>query len=179
MNILKKCWNDLLNLSGLRFACIYVFPIVSVFLTWGCLGNFMQNNLEKNQLVKNNGIVNRIDIIFEQGTRRSYKYYPLIISLDGYSENFKIRDKLSGWFPVIREKIHIGDTINIYTRKKLNFLLGWGNKNDIYVIEKNNTDILRAFVMQEYNTTQAIALFVLSLLFWTPYILCKLKIIKS
>jgi hypothetical protein len=157
---------------------VYILPLLALFITWGCIANFMQNNLEKKDLLQTKGVVSSINIVFEQGTRKNYKYNPLVISLNESSEIFKLRDRLNDWFPLIQEKVHVGDTICIYTRTKMQSLLGWGTKNDIYIIEKNNTDILRAFVMQEYNTSQAIATLFFSLLFWIPYLLFKLKVIN-
>jgi hypothetical protein len=147
-------------------------------MTWGSFGNFYQTHLDKTQLVKNNGRVNNIEVVFEQGTKSSYKYYPLIISLVSSSDNFRLRDRFEDWFPFLEDKIHIGDTVQIYTRTRFQTLIGWGKRNDIYLIEKGNELIFPGNIVREYNAGQAKALLFFALLFWTPFILYKLKVIE-
>lgn len=77
MPIFKMFWKDLSNLSRFQFACKYLFPSVAIFMTWGCLANLFQTRLDKSQLDKHIGKVSSIDVAFEQGTKRSYKYYPI------------------------------------------------------------------------------------------------------
>lgn len=178
MTMFKKVLKDLLNLSRFHFACKYVFPSVAIFLTWGCLGNFYQTRLGKSQLVQYNGQVRSINVVFEQGTKSSYKYYPLIISLTNSTTNFRIRDKFDDWFPYLEYEIHIGDTIQIYTRTKFQTLLGWGKNGDVYLIEKGDKLLFPTNVMRDYNAGQATGLLFLALLFWAPFLLYKLKVIN-
>jgi hypothetical protein len=177
MTIFKRFGSDLINLPRFHFGCKYVFPAAAFFLTWGCLGNFYQTRLDKSQLVANVGVVDNIDVAFEQGMKSSYKYYPLLISLKNSSDNFRLRDKFGDWFPFLRDSIHIGDTITIYTRTKFQTIIGWGKTNDIYLIEKGNELIFPASIVRDYNAGQAKLLLVLALLFWTPFVLYKLKVI--
>jgi hypothetical protein len=107
-----------------------------------------------------------------------YKYYPLIISLNNSTTNFRIRDKFDDWFPYLEDEIHIGDTIQIYTRTKFQTLLGWGKKGDVYLIEKGDKLLFPTSVVRDYNAGQAKGLLFLALLFWTPFVLYKLKVIK-
>jgi hypothetical protein len=102
----------------------------------------------------------------------------LIISLTNSSTNFRIRDRFDDWFPFLEDKIHTGDTIEIYTRTKFRTLLGWGKKGDVYLIEKGGNLIFPLSVVREYNSGQAKALLFLALLFWTPFMLYKLKAIN-
>lgn len=147
-------------------------------MTWGCLGNFYQTQLDKSQLVQNKGQVHSIDVVFEQGTKSSYKYYPLIISLTNSEINFRIRDKFDDWFPFLENEIHIGDTIQIFTRTKIQTLLGWGERGDVYLIEKGGKLIFPTSIVREYNVGQAKAFLFLALLFWTPYVLYTLNVIN-
>ena len=178
MTIFKKFWNDLVNLSRVHFGIKYVLPAVAIFLTWGCLGNFYQTRLDKSQLVRNNGQVRSIEVVFEKGTKSSYKYHPLRIVLVNSADKFRLRDSFDDWFPFLENKIHIGDTIQIYTRTRFQSLIGWGRKSDIYLIEKGSELIFPASVVRDYNAGQAKLLLFLALLFWTPYVLYKLKVLN-
>ena len=178
MTIFKNLWSDISNLSRFHFACKYVFPSFAIFLTWGCLGNFYQIRLTKHQLVQNHGQVRSINVVFEQGTKSSYKYYPLIISLTNSKTNFRIRDKFDDWFPYLKDEIHIGDTIQIYTRTKFQTILGWGKKDDVYLIEKGGKLLFPSSVVSDYNAGQAKGMLFLALLFWAPFIFYKLKVVN-
>lgn len=178
MNFFKRFAKDFSNLSRFHFACKYIFPAFAIFLTWGSLGNFYQTQLNKTQLVKNSGLVSDIEVVFQQGTKPSYKYYPLLISLVNSSNSFRLRDKFTDWFSFLQDKIHVGDTIEIYTRTKFQTLIGWGKQNDIYQIEKGNQLIFPISVVTDYNASQARALLFLALLFWSPFIFFKFRVIK-
>lgn len=147
-------------------------------MTWGALGNFYQTHLDKKQLVQNKGIVNNIAVVFEQGTKSSYKYYPLKISLAGFSNAFRLRDNFKDWFPYLQDKIKTGDTIEIYTRTKLQSIIGWGKQNDIYQIEENKQVLLPLTFVADYNNRQAIGIMIMAILFWTPFVLYKLRVIQ-
>jgi hypothetical protein len=178
MKIIKTFWNDLLNQSRFHFGCKYVFPILTAFLTWGSVVNIFESTLDKEQLVQNKGQVSDIDIVFQQGARSTYKYYPLFISLNDFKSDFRLRDALNDWFPLLQDKIHVGDTITVYTRTKLYSKIGWGESNDIYLIEKNNEPILPAFAVADYNSKQGKILLIMALVCWAPFILYKFKIIN-
>lgn len=178
MASLKKVWNDILNLSRFQLGCKYVFPTVALFMTWGAVGNFYQSHLDKNELVKNKGEVNSIGIVFEQGTKSSYKYCPLKISLVGFSNDFRLRDNFKDWFDQLQEKIKTGDTIEIYTRNRFQSIIGWGQQSDIYQIEKNNEILLSLNAVADYNRGQATILMFMAILFWTPFVLYKMKVIQ-
>jgi len=178
MTLLKRFWNDFTNLSRFQFGCKYVFPIVALFMTWGVLANLYQTHLDKHQLLQNKGEVNNIAVVFEQGTKSSYKYYPLKISLAGFPNDFRLRDNFKDWFQELQDEIKPGDTIEIYTRNKFQSTIGWGQQNDIYQIEKNNKILLPMTVIGDYNRSQSIVILVMAILFWIPFILYKLKIIQ-
>lgn len=177
MTSFKKIWNDLSTLSRFHFACKYIFPFFAIFLTWGCLGNFYQTRLGKSELVEHVGQVHHIGVRFEQGTRSSYKYYPLKISLENFTDEFSLRDEFEDRFSLLQDKIHMGDTITIYTRTSLQTMIGWGQKNDIYQIEKGSEVLFPASVAADYNANQAKILLLMALLFWTPFVLFRLKVI--
>lgn len=178
MKILKIFWSDFSNLSRFQFACKYVFPTIAAFFTWGAIVNLHESTLDKKQLLQYEGRLENMEIVFQQGTKSSYRYYPLIISLKGLNKDFRLRDALSDWFPLLQDKIKLGDTISIYTRTEFQSKIGWGVSNDIYLIEKNNDPILPTSVIADYNSKQGkISLFI-SLPLWTLFILYKFKIIK-
>ncbi len=151
---------------------------MAFFFTWGALGNFYQAHLDKTQLLLNEGEIATIDIIFEQGSKPSYSHNPLIISLFGYEKTFRVRDNFKDWFPILKEKIQKGDKVKIYTRTKIQTIFGWGRQNDIFLIEKNNEPLLPLSIIADYNSDQATLLALFSLIFWTVFVLYKLKIIK-
>lgn len=161
-----------------KFACKYVFPITALFLTWGFSVNLYQTNLNQTQLIRNEGVVNGIGIVFEQGTSYGNKYYPLEIILAGLQRPFRLRDSFKNLFPNLQKDIIVGDTIEIYTRSEFLSIIGWGEKNDIYLIKKDNKILLPLSVMSDYNGNQAIVLLILAIIFWIPFILYKLKVFK-
>jgi len=137
-------------------------------MTWGALGNFYTLSLTKKDLIANRGEVTTINTRLEFGTTqyRRIKYYPIIISLEHSSKEFRVRDNFKDWFNYLQDKIQSGDTVTIFTRSRFDALISWGKKGDIYKIDKNGTVIFPLSIVKEYNRSQALILGVFALVLW-------------
>jgi len=172
-NWLKTLWKDLGNLPKGEFFHKYVLPVVAVFFSWGLAGHILLINLDKNSLVANKGQVTDIAVRFEQGTRASYKYYPLKIGLTNCSEDFRLPDTYKRDFPFLQEKILVGDTITLFTRHQWQTILGWGKQIDIYQIDKDGKTLFDISKVINEKKNQATLFSIFSIILWTWYIIYR------
>lgn len=176
MTILKTFTSDL-SLPRFQFACKYIFPLSALFLTWGALGNVYTLTLSQKALIANRGEVRMINKQLELGTTQyqQIKYYPIIISLENTSTEFRLRSNFNDWFYRLQEKIQDGDTITVYTRSSFDALLSWGKKGDVYEIDKNDIVLFPLDAVKEYNKNQALALGFFASILWALFIAYKFK----
>jgi hypothetical protein len=177
MVILKKFLADLTNLSRFQFACKYVFPALAIFLTWGALGNFYTLTFSKRKLIAHNGIVTGMETRLEIGTTQyqQIKYYPIIISLNNSSKEFRLRDNFKEYFIELQNNMRNGDTATVYTRTKFDALVSWGKEGDIYQIEKNGNVLFPLTVVKAYNSNQALILSLFALVLWMLYAVFRFR----
>ena len=173
INWLKTLWKNLGNLSKGQFFHIYVLPGLAIFFSWGLIGHLYLITLDKSSLVVTKGQVEDIAIRFEQGTRASYKYYPLKIELTNYPEEFRLPDVYKRDFAYLESKIQIGDTITLYTRHKWQVILGWGKQIDIYEIDKNGETLFSISEVVDEKKNQATLFSIFAIVFWTWYIIYR------
>lgn len=123
---LKTILKDLGNLDRGQFFMKYVLPALVIFFTWGLIGHLFLLSLNTSSLLPNKGSVTNIAVVYEQGTRARYKYYPLKIALTNHPKEFRLPDVHQQEFPYLLQRIAIGDTITVYTRHRWQALLSWG-----------------------------------------------------
>ena len=142
-----------------------------VFFIWGLLGHLSLLALKTKSLIQNKGQVLSIGVKVERGIR-GHKYYPLIISLfttggttrdfndlkklKRLFNDFRLKDDFTSQFASIQREIALGDTITIYTRKKWQTILGMGQQDDIYQIEKSNQILFPIEKMIAYQKIQTL-----------------------
>ena|SRR5688572_22226940 len=180
MTILRTIANDRTRLSRIQFVCKYFFPLVAIFFTWGALGNFYSLSLTQKDLIANKGKITTMITKMEIGITkyRRIKYYPIIISLEHSSKEFRVRDNFKDWLVYLQDKIQSGDSVTIFTRNRFDAFLSWGRKGDIYEIDKNGTVIFPLSIVKEYNRNQAKLLAVFALVFWLPFAVYILRPIR-
>lgn len=171
INWLKTLWKDLGNLSKPQFFQKYILPGLALFFTWGIVGHIMLINLNTNSLIKNTGQVTDIGVKLDQGPK--YKYYPLKIALIDYSNEFRLSDTYKGDFTYLQQKISIGDTVTLYTRRKWQSLLGWGKQIDIYQIDKGGQTLFGISKVIEEKKSQLTLFSVFCLILWPWYFIYR------
>jgi len=131
---IKRLWDFI---GQPKFFYSYFFPGLSIFFLIGIISRLFIQTIDTGDLIKSAGTVTSIDIVFEQGLKAKYKYYPLKIRLDNSDKDFRLIDSFENQFQIIKNKIRVGDRIEIFTRNRILTIIGWGKKDDIYQIEKN------------------------------------------
>lgn len=163
---LKKFWDEF---GTKEFGIKYVLPAGGLFFTFGFLGHLYTQSLTTKDLIKTTGTVEYIGVVYEQGTKPQYKYYPLRIVLTD-NEPYRVHDNFKLRFPTLENEIKTGDTISIYSRSQLQTYIGWGQLADIYQIEKGNTVLFDIKWMMNYQKSQGEIFLVFGLICWTIYI---------
>lgn len=172
-NWFKTFWKDLGNLPKGLFFHKYILPTLAIFFSWGLVGHILLVSLDKNSLVSNKGNVTSIEVRFEQGTRATYKYYPLKIGLTNYSEEYRLPDTYKTFFPYLQQEIIVGDSITLYTRNRWQTILGWGRQNDIYQIDKSGQTLFDISEVINEKKNQLTLLLVFSLILWIWYVIYR------
>ena len=179
---LKIFWDDLPRLSRWRFFCKYFLPLLSLFFLWGVIGDLSLLTLKTKSLIAHKGQVFDIGVRLERGYK-GHKYYPLKMVLLNQSmpiktklkrtsdlfRTFRLKDNFAWQFPYIENAIHPGDTITVYTRKKWQVLVGMGQQDDIYQIEKNVQILFPIEDMIEYQRSQTVVFAIFALIFTGGY----------
>lgn len=173
---LKRFWFDLGNLPKPEWGLKYMLPVLQLFFTWGFAGHLYLATISKRQLVPETGIVKSIAVKMERGSRSS-KYYPLKISLMGKNYEYRVMDKFDSYFPAIQSAIIPGDTVSLYVRNYWQYILSWGRKKDVLLIEKKGHTVFPISAYRKDAQTLSIFLAFLSAIFWAVYFLYKKKII--
>lgn len=173
-NGVKIFLHDLSTQSKAGFFAKYMLPVLILFFALAVIGKLAQMGLTTKSLIANKGQVLSIGIQVEYGHTRSgsYKLYPLKIvlykepsSFEGMNkisqfknlfQEFRLLDNFRPKFFGITDEIHQGDTITVYTRTGWQTFLGWGRKNDIYQIEKNNKVLFPIRDMLDHQNGQMI-----------------------
>ena len=171
---LKRLWDFI---GEPKFMYAYFFPGLSIFFFIGIITGLFIQTIDKDDLIKNEGTVVSIDLVFEQGLKPQYKYYPLKIRLDNSEKDFRLIDLFEEQFPIIKNKIQVGDKVAIFTRNRILTIIGFGKKDDIYHIEKNGQVIFDIQSMKQSKIKQIKHFAVLGSFFLILSILLK-KIIK-
>lgn len=172
-NWFKTLIDDLGDLSKPQFFEKYILPLFALFFTWGLVGNLILINLESNSLVKNKGQVRSIQVKLEQGRNRSDKYYPLIINLKNYNDEFRLSDTYRNNFTALQQKITIRDTVILYTRNKWQSILSWGKQEDIYQIEKDGQILFELSKVITEKKSQATIMTFFCLILWPWYFIYR------
>jgi hypothetical protein len=176
-NWLKTFWNDLGNKR--LFFHKYVLPGLAIFFTWGLLGHLYLISMNINSLTINQGRVTGIAVKFEPGVMGKYKYYPLKIRLANYPKEFRLSDTYKRDFSDLQKQILLGDTITLFSRNKLQTIIGWGKQIDIYQINKRNQTLFSISKVIAEKKSQAKIFTIFSLILWPWYFIYLSKKIKK
>ena len=165
IKILRRIWD---TFGDKDFFGKIVIPSGGVFFTLGTLAQFYSLTLSKNDLVKTTGTVEWISGKTEQGVKGN-RYYPLVIYLSDQEDYYRIKDTFNRKYKTIKEQIKPGDNILLYTRSTLQTIIGWGQENDIYAIDKGENVIFDIELMRDYKRGQIESFGIFAFICWMLY----------
>jgi hypothetical protein len=168
-NGLKTFWKDITNLSKADFGIKYLIPAIAAFMTFGTFGNFCMIKLDTDNLAKQTGPVNSIQVRFLQGLKPSYKYHPLWIQLDNYPDEFRLMDTYSKEFERLQSEIKVGDEITVYYRNAFLTVLGFGKTYDIFQINKGDKIVLSMDVIKDNYNHLVLIMGIAASILWALY----------
>jgi hypothetical protein len=117
----------------------YFLPVFLIFFTWVVIGNLIELNYKKDNLIKITGrIININEAVSTK--RKNSQDYELRLYLNNYPEYFRILDNFK--YDKIQKKVKLGDEVQIYFRPKYLVPLGMGRQTDIYQLERKNEILL-------------------------------------
>ncbi|MFT3704166.1 MAG: hypothetical protein QM802_17495 [Agriterribacter sp.] len=122
-------------------------PIIASLLTYLAMGQLYTTSLSENDLVSSTGQVSIIkqDIFLDNNCRDTTRR--VSIKLLNSNDNFFLFDNNGDIYESIKQKVIAGDEVSIFHRTLLQSIIGFGNKFQIFKIEKGR-DIL-------YNVDEA------------------------
>ena len=117
---------------------MFFLPIVIVFFPWVIVGNIIELNYRKENLNKITGQIINIKEIQIRNSRKNQDF-ELRLYLDNYKKYFRITDNFK--YQNIKNKLKIGDEIEIYFRPKYYVLFGFGKQTDVYELQHKNATL--------------------------------------
>ena len=150
IRLLKRFWD---SFGDKDFGLKIIAPTAGLFFTLGTVAQYYSSTLDKDELVKTSGTVEWIGEAMEHGTNLN-KYYPLMISLTGQQEQFRVKDNFKYRFKELKNRIKNGDNLTVYTRTKAQTIIGWGQQFDIFQIENNSEVLFDIKWMKTYRKSQ-------------------------
>jgi hypothetical protein len=166
IRFLNRFWD---SFGEKDFGLKIVAPTLGLFFTLGSCAQYYSFSLDKDELVKTSGTVEWITETEERGTTLT-KYYPLMISLQGHQEQFRVKDNFKYRFKDLKNRIRNGDNLTVYTRTKAQTIVGWGQRFDIFQIEKESEILFDIKWMKNYNKNQMEFFGFFSLIAWGLFV---------
>ncbi|MCC7027969.1 MAG: hypothetical protein IT265_13480 [Saprospiraceae bacterium] len=142
----------------------YFCYLVALFLIWVLVGQLIESNLTIEKLIKVNGTIDTTIIVEKNRLKSKKKDYELRIFLVETNEYFRFLDIYR--YDKFLEKIHHGDSTEIYVRPKWLVPLGMGYKNDIFQMTLNR-QIIFDISQRENNANGIIFISLISILLFT------------
>ena len=154
----------------------YFLPVFLIFFSWVVIGNLIELNYKKDNLIKISGeIININEVVSIK--RKNSQDYELRLYLNNYQKYFRILDNFK--YDNIQKKIKIGDEVQIYFRPKYLVPLGMGRQTDIYQLESKN-EILLDLSERKRKSKGLIVISLIALtIFGAAYYFAKRKINKK
>jgi hypothetical protein len=120
-----------------KFNIKYVLPGLAFVLTLVVISQTYMATLTENNLVSVSGKITSII----QDKYKHYKYTDdrITIKLDNVFDPLYFFDNRSDFFPTVMDNLHIGDTVTLLHRTKLQSRLGTGSEFKIMKIQKGST----------------------------------------
>lgn len=162
IKLLKRIWD---SFGDKDFGLKIVAPTAGLFFTLGTIAQYYTVSLDKDELVKTTGTVEWVGESIEHGTNFN-KYYPLMISLSGHQEPFRVKDNFKYRFKKLKNEIQNGDNLTVYTRTQTQTMIGWGQRLDIFQIEKGSEILLDINWMKNYRRSQMEYFGLFSIISW-------------
>ena len=154
----------------------YFLPFILIIFSWGLVGNLIESNYKKENLIKITGKIKNIKEVLNL-KRKNSEDLELRIYLENYPEYFRILDNFK--YNNIQKKVKLRDGVQLYFRPKYLVPIGMGKQSDIYQLEHKNKILLNLKDRKKNSKSLININLIFLLVFGILYYFAKRKIKKT